>query len=255
MQAIIILADAVGTPLDVAFTNGGEPFLIQLSSDFYEADFVIATTAFDPDGSTTAGSRSPEQSRRQSTSSNPHARGGARADQSTTSSTHTGSLRGRTDSIPLFLPPSQQEEEGGGGGAGEHANGGEDEFDFGGDEFDMDALDAAEVAATQALSQHQASQREEQQQQQQQPERTQMLVPDTSETRGSASGTGTGPGSRRVTRSTVEGVGDEGEEEEEGGEFDETGPSFPRTQLGPTQPAAGRGGKKVSCDECCELDD
>lgn len=245
-QAIIVLADAVGTPLDVAFTDGGEPFLIQLSSDFYEADFVIATTAFDPDGSTSAGTRSPDQSRRQSSTALLQNRGGHRGSSTTPAADATpAGAPGRTASIPLFHPASQQED---GNGVGlEGGNGGEDEFDFGGEDFDMAALDAAEVAATQQLTQQQATQRSASQQQQEQ-QHGQVLVPDTSEARDSISGTGTGSGTgpRQVTRSTVEPVGEEGDEEEEEGGSDEAGPSYPRTQLGPTQPAEGRRSKKVS---------
>jgi len=245
-QAIIVLADAVGTPLDAAFTTGGDPFLIQLSSDFYEADFVIATTSFDSGSSTTGTSRSPEVSR-PATSASPTNRQSSGIHRERSTSTTASNTRNLDNNraklalaLPLFHPPSQQDHEQDGGVGGDSGFGGEDEFDFGVDEFDMAALDAAEVAASQALSQKQAQ------------AQAHVLVPDTRETRNSGSvvasdmGSASGSVSRRTTKSVARDVAIEPfAEEDDEGEFGEAGPSYPRTQLGPTQPAEGRDSKKV----------
>ncbi|ORY88023.1 Rad9-domain-containing protein [Leucosporidium creatinivorum] len=57
-KAIITLSDSLVSTLDVAFTTGGSPLIIQTEGEDFIADFVIATTDFDPgDGTPSGGAR------------------------------------------------------------------------------------------------------------------------------------------------------------------------------------------------------
>ncbi|KAK4056823.1 hypothetical protein OIO90_002073 [Microbotryomycetes sp. JL221] len=157
LKAIIALADATETNLDAAFTQGGSPFLVEVNSDDFKADFVIATTDFDSGEPDASGSVKRERAEPVPPARrvNPSLPMRAQAND-TTNSNANASRSGSSSARPaLFNAPSQQQQ---------HQQDADQEDEFG-NEDDFDDAAFAEIdRLSQALSQrHQASQGDRQQ--------------------------------------------------------------------------------------------
>lgn len=219
LQAIITLSDSLVSTLDVAFTSGGSPLIIQTEGEDFIADFVIATTDFDPEGTPSGagtGSRvKKEQSeqasgvggRRGSSLARADSRGGSGSGSTTTgagsaASRNTGGAAGSNANAkagpsrlrqepppprakpaqqPLFNPPSPSQNR----AQAEE----EDEYDEFGDsamaDFDEGAfaeIDRMSQMAPQGAGGGSQVPRER--------ERGQTLVPDTSVDHGASGGEG-----------------------------------------------------------------
>lgn len=148
----------VGAQLDVAFTIGGSPVLIETKGDQFSATFVIATTDFDsgtPDASDVQ--RAKSESRQPTTTYKSASRTATAATAARTSvSTNANAIAGpsnvragqsNAEKRTLFNPPSPSQ--------GDRDLGGHDEFQFNDDdEFGADLeLGEEDLAAIDRLSQ------------------------------------------------------------------------------------------------------
>ncbi|KAL8280610.1 hypothetical protein RQP46_006933 [Phenoliferia psychrophenolica] len=111
-KAIITLADTVNALLDVAFTKGGSPILIETKSDFFTATFVIATTDFDsgtPDASDATKARAKSESRQPSTTAAAAAKSALKASSRNPTSNNTNNnANSNKNSANATAGPSHQ---------------------------------------------------------------------------------------------------------------------------------------------------
>lgn len=157
-QAIIALADFVKAQLDVAFSTGGNPVLIESKGDQFTANFVIATTDFDSGGGDVP-KREKSQSRaapskQAATASKGRSNTPSNAVADPSRPMHrppTTSHQAKSKNTPLFNPPSPSQQDGEGEGGGGHDKfqfpqpGEGEEDEFGDLELDFGAADYAAI--------------------------------------------------------------------------------------------------------------